>query len=152
MRSLFVAAVLFAGGLAGAHEGGPAKCNLRVVHATKDGSGVDPKLTPLRVYFEQPTFAAWHQFKLLEDKQLTIPPKGVANFDLPNGRKGTLTYVEHFEEKKEHRLRIKLTIDRPDKRMLETTFVLDESGVVLQAGQRHEGGRLILAISCKTED
>jgi hypothetical protein len=128
-----------------------AVCHVRIVHALKDGNGIDPRITRMRPYLERPQFAEWHQFKLLEDKELKLPANGTADFTLPNGRKGTLTYVDHFIADKEHRLRIKLTLDRPDKRMLDTTFVLDEDGLVLQGGQKHDNGRLILGISCKTE-
>ena len=142
-------------GAARADEPAPAaKCSIRVVHALKEGNGIDPRITRLKPYFEKGPFTEWHQFKLLEDKEVKLEPHGSAQFDLPNGRKGTLTYVDHFVADKEHRMRLQLTIDRPPptmKRMLNTTFVLDEDGVVLQAGQRHENGRLILGISCKTE-
>ena len=149
MRQLLV--VLALCGVARADEPAPdAKCKVRIVLAQRDGNGIDPRITRLRPYLEQPPFTAWHQFKLLEEKDLDLAPHGAAPFDLPNGRKGKLTYVDHFIANKEHRLRINLTIDRPDKQMLNTTFVLDEDGVVLQAGQRHQGGRLILGISCKT--
>src|SRR5262249_5823136 len=133
-------------GVAHADDPGvPAKCNVRIIEAMKDGSGIDPKITRLRPYLEQAPFSAWHHFKLIDDKQLDLTPHGgKAQVDLPNGRKATLTYVDHFMQGKEHRMRLQLTIDRPDKQMLNTTFVLDEDGVVLQAGQKYENGRLIL--------
>ncbi len=138
--------------LAQADEPAPAaSCDVRVVHALKEGSGIDPRITKLRPYLEKAHFSEWHQFKLLDDKQLKLQPQGAAGFELPNGRKVTLTYLDHFIAENEHRLRIRLTIDRPDKRVLETTFVLDEGGVVLQGGQKYENGRLILGITCKTE-
>jgi hypothetical protein len=45
-----------------------------------------------------------------------------------------------------------MTIDDPKKhsRMLDTTFKLDEGGVVLHVGQHYQGGVLILGVSCKT--
>ena len=36
--------------------------------------------------------------------------------------------------------------------MLDTTFVLDEGGVVLLVGQKHQGGVLIIGVSCKTQN
>jgi hypothetical protein len=145
-------AVLCLMGVARADEPAPsAACDVRIVHALKEVGGIDPRITLLRPYLEKAQFAEWRQFKLLEEKQIKLLPHGSATFDLPNGRKGTLTYVDHFIADKEHRMRLKLTIDRPDKRMLDTTFVLDEGGVVLQGGQKHGNGRLILGITCKTE-
>src|SRR3954465_2669597 len=113
MRLFVAVALVLAAPSARADEAAPpAVCNVRIVHALKDGNGMDPRISRLRPYLQKAQFAEWHQFKLLEDKELKLAPHGVAPFELPNGRKGTLTYVDHFISEKEHRLRIKLTIDR----------------------------------------
>ena len=149
MRFVVVALLCAAG--AGADEP-PAKCELRVIHAMKEGSGIDPRITLLRPYLEKAPFTAWHQFKLLDDKQVSILPHGNAGFELPNGRKGTLTYIDHSQAADgDHRLRLNLVIENGGKRVLNTTFVLDEGGVVMQAGQKYQNGLLIIGISCKTE-
>jgi hypothetical protein len=51
-------------------------------------------------------------------------------------------------------MRLRLVIDDKAKKgkMIDTTFVLDEGGVVLQGGQKYQGGILVLGISCKTHD
>jgi hypothetical protein len=152
MRIAFAVLMMLTAVARSDEEDTPAKCDVRIIHALKDGSGIDPKITRLRPYLEQAPFSSWHHFKLLEDKQLDLKPHGgKADFDLPNGRKATLTYVDHFTQGKEHRMRLQLAIDRAEKQMLNTTFVLDEDGVVLQVGQKYENGKLILGISCKTE-
>jgi len=152
MRTAFAVLMMLTAVARSEEEATPAKCDVRIIQALKEGSGIDPKITRLRPYLEHAPFTAWHRFKLLDDKQLNLTPHGgKAGFDLPNGRKATLSYVDHFMQGKEHRMRLQLTIDRAEKQMLNTTFVLDEDGVVLQAGQSYENGKLILGISCKTE-
>jgi hypothetical protein len=131
-------------------EEAPAKCAVKIIHALKDGGGIDGKITRLRPYLEKEPFTAWNHFVLLEDKEIELKPKGTAEFDLPNGRRTTLTYVDHFVTD-DHRLRLRLTIHAKEKKVLDTTFVLDEGGVVLQAGQKHGNGLLVLGVSCQTE-
>jgi hypothetical protein len=157
MRAL-LAAVTLVGVVGGAVSAAadepqaPAKCELRVIHALKEGSGIDSRITRLRPYLERAPFTAWHEFKLLSSQEMELAPRGSSVFDLPNGRKGTLTYVEHMlASDGDHRMRLQLVIDNGPKRVLNTTFVLDEGGVVLQAGQKYQGGLLVLGVSCKTE-
>src|SRR5262249_53114556 len=152
-RALFGLALLATAALplAARADDKPADCVLRVIHALKEGDGIDPRITKLRPYLEKEQFRAWKKFILLDEKTATLQPKGAATFDLPNGRKAHLTYVEHLPDEKSHRMRLHLTINDAAKKVLSTTFVLDEDGVVLQAGQPHRGGVLILGISCASE-
>ena len=129
----------------------PAKCVLRVIHALKDGEGIDPKITKLRPYLQKEQFAAWKKFVLLDEKEASLQPKGMATFDLPNGRKAELTYIEHVHGDKVHRMRLHLSINENSKKVVNTTFVVDEGGVVLHAGQHHGAGMLILGVSCASE-
>jgi hypothetical protein len=150
MRWVVIAVIGLAGAVAADEP--PAKCELRVIHALKEGSGIDPRITRLRPYLERAPFTAWHQFKMLDDKQLEIQPHGAAEFELPNGRKGTLTYVDHsLAADGDHRLRLNLVLDKAGKHVINTTFVLDEGGVVMHAGQKYQNGLLIIGLSCKTE-
>ena len=158
MRALLAAVTLVGGVVGGAVTAAadepppPATCELRVIHALKEGGGIDPRITRLRPYLERAPFTAWHEFKLLSSTEVELAPKGSSSFDLPNGRKGTLTYVEHLlASDGDHRMRLQLLIENGPKRVLNTTFVLDEGGVVLQAGQKYQGGLLVLGVSCKTE-
>ncbi len=152
MRVLAVAVLLGCAAVSVADEPATAaKCDLRVIHALKEGGGIDPRITRLRPYLERAPFTAWHEFKLLDDKQMELAPHGSASFDLPNGRKGTLTYLDHMlAADGDHRMRLQLTLDNGEKRVLNTTFVLDEGGVVLQVGQKYQAGLLILGVSCQS--
>jgi hypothetical protein len=138
--------------LAAADEEPMAKCAVRIIHALHEGEGIDPKITLLRPYLQKPPFTAWKQFKLLDDKELTLAPHGTATFELPNGKQASLTYVDHFiAHDGDHRLRLQFGISDKQKKLLHTTFVLDEGGVLLQAGQKYESGLLVLGISCQTQ-
>jgi hypothetical protein len=126
-----------------------ANCEVRIIHALHEGEGIDARITKLRPYLEKAPFTAWKQFKLLEDKDLPLAPHATDKFRLPNGKEGSLTYVDHLlREDRKHRLRLRLAIHDGAKEVMNTVFVLDEGGVVVQAGQHYQRGLLILGVSC----
>jgi hypothetical protein len=148
-----VVAAVAVGGVARAET---ATCEVPVIHA-KPGAGatqIDPKIDKLKPYLSRPPFTAWHDFKLLDKKEATLQENGSTEFMLPNQRQATLTFLGHTGGPGEHRMRLRLVIDHPEKkhRVLDTTFVLDEGGVVLHVGQKHDNGVLILGVSCKTQN
>ncbi|HWE28134.1 MAG TPA: hypothetical protein VHB97_09040 [Polyangia bacterium] len=154
--SLALAASVSAVGVAHAES---AECDVPVIHASRNGDDgkapvIDPTINRLKPYFERAPFTAWGEFKLLDRKELTIPVNGSSSFALPNGREATLSFVEHSTGPGDHRMRLRLAIDDKNKKgkMLDTTFVLDEGGVVLQVGQKYQGGVLVIGVSCKTHD
>ncbi len=133
-------------------DGQAAMCEVRIIHALHDGQGIDPQINKLRSYLEKPPFTAWSHFKLLDKQELSIERRKPSDFKLPNGKLAQLTYVDHFiADDGDHRLRLQLGIRDGAHQDLKTTFVLDEGGVVLQAGQRYQDGLLILGISCTTK-
>jgi hypothetical protein len=150
---LALAFVLCLGGTAARAEEPHATCYVRMIQASHEGSGIDPKITRLRPYLEQAPFTAWKKFTLLDEKDMTLAPASTDKFTLPNGKQASLTYVDHvFTADKKHRLRLRLEVTDPakegGKKILNTTFVLDEGGVVLQAGWKHQNMLLILGFSC----
>jgi hypothetical protein len=157
---LALACVLAAGGRAEAVE--TARCEVPIIHAIRGDQGkpqkFDAGITRLRGYFEKEPFTAWREFKLIERKELQFNGTGESKFMLPNGREATLSFVEHIRgiDASDHRMRLRLQIEAKNKdkgrHMLDTTFVLEEGGVVLQGGQHYQGGVLVLAISCKTQE
>lgn len=154
LGALGLAVAMLAGGAAFADS---ASCDIPVIHALPGGAAnpqLDPAIGTLRPYLTRPPFTAWHEFKLLDRKTLQVAQGGSQSFTLPNKRQATLAFLGHVPGQGEHRLRLRLTIDHTERkhRALDTTFVLDEGGVVLHVGQQHQGGVLILAVSCKTRD
>ncbi|MGZ3406401.1 MAG: hypothetical protein ACXVDD_10290 [Polyangia bacterium] len=147
------AAMLVAGGVAHADS---ATCDVPIIHALPGGgtTQIDPKIDMLKSYLSKAPFTAWHDFRLLDRKTLTLPENGSSQWMLPNSRQATLSFLGHTGGPGEHRMRLRLVIDHLEKhhRVLDTTFVLDEGGVVLHVGQRHDAGVLILGVSCKTQN
>jgi len=147
------AVMLLVGGVARA---GGATCDVPIVHALPGGGAtqIDPKIDMLKPYLSKPPFTAWHDFRLLDRKMLTLQEGGSATFMMPDNRPATLTFLGHTAGPGEHRMRLRLIIEHPEKqhRVLDTTFVLDEGGVVLTVGHRHDNGVLILGVSCKTQN
>jgi hypothetical protein len=138
-----------------------ATCDVPVIYAShgheESGPQIDEGINRLKPYLEQAPFTAWHHFALLDRKALTIAETASSSFTLPNGRQATLTFLGHTpgtSGHNHHRMRLKLLVDDTSKKqkMLDTTFVLDEGGVVLLVGQKYQAGVLILGVSCKTSD
>jgi hypothetical protein len=154
--ALVVAAV---GGASAARAQTTATCDVPVMQALPGDAGkplqLDPQIERLKPYLNKVPFTAWHEFKLIAANHVLVPEAGSTTFVLPNGRRGTLTFFGHANGADEHRLRLKLVVEHPEKnhRVLDTTFVLDEGGVMLHAGQqKSSGGTWIVAVSCKTKD
>jgi len=153
--SLACFAALLASGAARAQS---ASCDVPVIQATHGHEQGDPtidaQINRLKPYLQKAPFTAWHQFKLLDRRELTLQEKGASSFTMPGGREATLTFVDHTSGPGDHRMRLKLVVEDRGKheKMLDTTFVVDEGGVVLFAGQKYQGGVLILGVSCKTQN
>lgn len=126
-----------------------ADCSVRMIDAFHEPGGVDSRITVLRPYLERAPFTAWRSFRLVEEKNITIAHETTQKFALPNGSQAALTFVQHLlRPDGKHRLRLRLEIEKSGQKVLDTTFVLDEGGVVLQAGQKHGRGLLVLGFSC----
>jgi|SRR5688572_4865783 len=132
-------------------------CTVRVIHAIapeagKAGSAVklDPKIEKMRPLLSKAPFTAWGEFALLDERPLDLKLKTPQSFQLPNGKTASLTFVEHLPglDRRAHRVRVQLQIGNPARPALNTVFVVDEGGVVLQAGQPFKNGVLILGTSC----
>lgn len=136
-----------------------AACDLPIIHALHNGDDgraptVDERIQRLKPYLQRAPFTAWRDFRLLDRKELRVAEKGSSSFTLPNGREATLTFLDHTDGPGDHRLRLQMKIEDRSRgtKMLDTTFVLDEGGVVLLVGQKFESGILVLGVSCKTHD
>ena len=129
-----------------------AHCTLRSVVASVAPGGVDPRIADLAQKLTRAPFTEWKSFKLLTEHKLTLALKAKQTVELPEGRRGTITYMEHLAPQAgRHRVRLHLEIIHGEKSQLSTQFVLDEGGTVLTAGSRHADGMLILGVACATE-
>ena len=147
-KMLGLAALLASAPLLAAPLEPQISCEARVIHALHDGGGIDPKITRVRPYLTKPPFTAWSHFKLLAAHDFKLDLNGARTFELPNGRQATLTYVQPIHENGKERLRLRLQIVEGKRQVVNTVFVLNDEGIVLQGGQHYEAGVLILGISC----
>ena len=128
-----------------------ADCSVDVIHARTDGDGkIDGQLAGLAEDLKKAPFTNWKTFKLLDKSTASLAEGGSAPFNTPTGGRGSLTYTGHAHRGGKHA--IKLTIEVPgEKSNTRSNVTLDEGGHILVAGIKHQGGILIYAVSCKTE-
>ena len=156
----WLAAAVMVSVAAGSAQAQPtASCDVPIIHAQHNGDDgraptIDDRIQRLKPYLQKAPFTAWRDFKLLDRKELRVGEKSSQSFTLPNGREATLTFLDHTEGPGDHRLRLQMKIEDKQKatKMVDTTFVLDEGGVVLLVGQKHDNGVLVLGVSCRTHD
>ena len=145
-------------GLATQANAADLTCTVRIIHAedptAAQGNGAAPKIDPridrLRPFLLKPPFTAWREFELLDSKTLGVVEGVPQSFTLPNEKVATLTLMQHLPDTggKKHRVRMQLELGHGTPNSLKTVFVIDEGGLVLQAGQPYRHGILVLGTSC----
>lgn len=145
---LLCAAVLLPG-YARAEE--QAACTVRVVHGDHKSGGFDARLEPLRAHLSRPPFSAWKGFQLLAEHDLRIPAGATAAFGLPDQHEGALAFQGHVEGAKKRRLRMRLQIRDGAALLVNTEYKIDDGGTVFNVGIRHQGGMLILGLTCQLQ-
>ena len=146
--SLVLAFSFVLGGLL-AHAGAQAPAaipgEVLVVLGSSEGEGVDPALAKLEA-LKKPPFDAFSKKTLLKRVAVSLEPGKDTDVELPNGRKLKLTVLEKTAE---GRFRVSLSINRPGKQdYLPLMTVLAAPGdPFFVAGQKYEGGTLIIGVS-----
>ena len=131
---------------------GKALCVFKTVQALPDGDGtMDPAINMLREDLKRPPFTAWKTFKMLGRQEQELAEGATANYSTPDGRTASLTYSGHSVREGKHAIRVVFDIHGAGKSNAHTTLTLDEGGHFVVAGHKHQGGILIYAVSCKTE-
>lgn len=156
MRTALVAAVIAAGILAAAPvRANPeaASCAVRVIHAQAcKAPSFDPALAPLRPQLTRAPFSAYPCLRLLQQPELQLTAGQPGTFTLPGDHSGALTYEGKVpgagSAGTKDRLRFKLELRDGPAKLMATTIVINNAGTVLQAGMQHEGGILVLGITC----
>lgn len=115
-----------------------------VVLGSTEGSGVDPALAKLEALSKAP-FDAFPQKKLLKRVAVPLEAGTDREVELPNGRKLRLSLLEKTSE---GRYRVSLSINRPGKKdyLPLMTVVAAPGDPFFVAGQKHEGGTLIIGV------
>lgn len=115
-----------------------------IVLGSAEGTGSDPALDKLEA-LRKPPFDAFPKKTLLKRIEVQLGLGSEAEVELPNGRKLRLAWLERT---KEGRLRMKLSINRAGQRdyLPLMTVAAAPGDPFFVAGQKHEGGTLIIGV------
>jgi hypothetical protein len=119
-----------------AADGGPARIEVRVIHATKGQPFVHPSLSDLGAHFKR--FGGYNNFTLLDRRSMTLSLEETGAMPLPNGK--TLKLIYRGTSKKYVKMRFILG----DLQMNIRVF---EGGVFFHGGTQYGNGALVLAVS-----
>jgi hypothetical protein len=123
---------------------------VKLLHATNDGSGIDPKIGKMPELVKPP-FSSYNSYRLLDTAGPKLA-KGVAStVTLPNGRTLMLTLKDVVVPKQKgepKKYQLNASIDRPDgKAVLPLLEVNTPAGSwIMVAGQSYKGGVLVIGI------
>lgn len=113
-----------------------------VIHASNDGTGIDPVLKPYPE-LKQPPFSAYNSYRLLNKKSFTLNSDGT-NVSLPDG--GTFNLRYNGKDGGKHAVQASIT-KKNGKKFLPSVTVRAKAGqTFFIAGQKHDGGILVLGI------
>ena len=113
---------------------------VRSIHATKSGSGMDPGLQDIKGKLER-GFGGYKSFKLLSTQVLTLKKGGAKSVRLPNNANMTLNFTGFAGNLANIGMQVQ------DK--VNSKVRLSKGSTFFQAGMRHKGGILITAIKLK---
>lgn len=113
---------------------------VRSIHATKDGAGVDSRLSDIKSKLER-GFGGYKGFKLLSTQTLVLKKGGAKTLTLPNKANMTLNFSGFAGNLANIGMQIS------DK--VNSKVRLSKGSTFFQAGMRHQGGILITAIKLK---
>jgi hypothetical protein len=134
--------------------GASVRCTIRSILGLQTPGEIDKRLAFMRRQFSKPQFSAYKTVKLLESKELDIPQGGKKQLTLPTGKILQLTFKERILGRKDRmRLRLHLSITPPkETRFLPgTLFTMANKGTLLVAGDKHQGGTLIVGLTCQAK-
>ena len=134
--------------------GASVKCTIRSILGLQTPGGIDKRLTFMRRQFSRPQFSSYKSVKLLEAKELDIPQGGKKQLTLPTGKILKLTFKERLLGRKDRvRLRLHLSITPPKETRYfpGTVLTIADKGTLLVAGDKHQGGTLIVGLTCQAK-
>jgi hypothetical protein len=133
-----------------AQEDAPVPAEVVILHATNDGSGIDPKLGKMPE-LSKPPFSSYNSYKLLERVNLSLGKTKSTTTKLPNDRVLMVSLKEVILPKKKdepRRFVVSASIQKPGGKtflpLLEVNATAGETFFV--AGQSHKGGILVIGI------
>jgi hypothetical protein len=121
-----------------------------LLHATNDGTGIDPKIGKMPE-LEKPPLSSYNSYKLLDRPKISLTKGKPSTLKLPNGGDLMVTLKEVVEPKKKDegkRYVITASIQKPGGNaflpLLEVNAKAGENFFV--AGQSYKGGVLVIGI------
>lgn len=125
-------------------------CEVVILHATNDGTGIDPKIGKMPE-LEKPPLSSFNSYKLLDRPKLSLAKGKSATVKLVTGRDLMVTFKEVIEPKKKDEVKrytITASIQKPDGNtflpLLEVNAKAGENFFVV--GQNYKGGTLVIGI------
>jgi len=124
---------------------GPVAGTVMVVLGQSEGKGVDAALAKLEA-LHKPPFDSFPKKTLLTNSSVALTLGKEAEVELPNGRKLRLVLLERTSE---GRFRVSVSINRTGKQdyLPLMTVVAAPGDPFFVAGQKHQGGTLIIGIT-----
>ncbi len=114
--------------------------SMMVVHATQDGTYMDPKLQSLERHLR---FLSYTNFSVIGQKRAELSANSTKTFSLDGGKQVVVTLVS--TENNKAKIRVKVSSSRGS--LLDTTISINNGGTFIVAGPRHNNGVLILPIT-----
>jgi hypothetical protein len=121
-----------------------------VLHATNDGTGIDPKIGKI-AELSKPPFSSYNSYKLLDRPKLAVAKGKEAKTKLPNDRELAVAFKDIIAPKKKDdptRYVVSASIQKPGGNtflpLLEVNAKASEWFFV--AGQTYKGGILVIGI------
>lgn len=125
-------------------------CDVMILHATNDGSGIDPRLGSMPA-LSKPPFSSYNSYKLLQQTSLPLNKGQAAPLQLPTSRELRVVYKDVIDPPKAGdalRYVITASIQKPDgKSFLPLVEVNAKAGEWFWVGgQEYKGGSLFIGI------
>src|SRR5262249_15200807 len=121
-----------------------------VLHATNDGTGIDPKIGKFPE-LSKPPFSSYNSYKLLDKNTLQVSKGGTGTFKLPTGREVYVVLKDFIAQQKPGeapRYVLSTSIETPGGNsflpLLEVNAKAGEHFFV--AGQQYKGGILVIGL------
>ena len=129
---------------------GPVSAELVILHATNDGTGIDPKLGKMPE-LGKPPFSSYNSYKLVERVTLPLEKGKQATTKLPNDRVMAVVLKDILQGSKKGdppKFVVSASIQKPEGTaflpLLEVNAKAGETFFV--AGQTYKGGILVLGL------
>lgn len=121
-------------------------CKVTAFLAQKDGDGIPKDLKFLEEQLRDDQFAAFKGFRLLETKALRLGIEKPGLAALKSGYQLKLSLLG--EDGAKLKLHANLLAPGRESPLVDTDYSIDDNGLLLVGGVRHEDGKIFFAIQC----